>query len=193
MYDLASPLSSFPLSPSSSSLTTKTHKDHAMGAAGEVGMDEGRTGNVRRVSANSAGSFILFSCIFYGLDHCLFVFIFSFVILLFLLYNYRLWIFSHSTAFTALQSNSLPRPRLLQFCNKNHTTAHYARCVSLDHDPFDGCLCSSLDDIAIGYWTPTRTIVAFLPCPRLLPRWRRPCYHQRPLLPRFLPLSRLLF
>ena len=61
-----------------------------MGAAGEVGMDEGRIGNVRRVSANSAGSFILFSCIFYGLDHCLFVFIFSFVILLFLLYNYRL-------------------------------------------------------------------------------------------------------
>jgi hypothetical protein len=46
-----------------------------MGAAGEVGMDEGRTGKVRRVSVNSAGSFIPFSCIFYGLDHCLLVFI----------------------------------------------------------------------------------------------------------------------
>jgi hypothetical protein len=46
-----------------------------MGAAGDLGMDEGRTGKVRRVSVNSAGSFVLFSCIFYGLEHCLFVFI----------------------------------------------------------------------------------------------------------------------
>ena len=93
-------------------------QEHAMGAAEDVGTDELCTGEVRRVSVNNAGSFVL-SIIFYALDHRLFVFILFDCFsrdLCFFLYDSRLRLLSHSLAFTVPQPNflSLSRLRFLQ-------------------------------------------------------------------------------
>ena len=108
-----------------------------MGAAEDVGTDELCTGEVRRVSVNNAGSFVL-SIIFYALDHRLFVFILFDCFSRNLCFFYTTRVFDFYLILLRLQYHNQTSCRFLVsvFCNETRTMACYACRAGLDHHPF---------------------------------------------------------
>jgi hypothetical protein len=106
-----------------------------MGAAGDVGMDELRTGKVSRVSVNSAGSFVRS---FVYLRSSPFHFYFVRLLLVIFVFFCTTRVFDFYLILLALQHhNQTPRCFLVSiFCNETRTTACYACRAGLDHDLF---------------------------------------------------------